>query len=229
MSGPEQAAAEDPERYHPQSVIHRYLAAKPVSAATPEMLLAAVHERWAVKTAADADAAALTGQTPTPTAIADLRALPVPAVLPLDGRSDGAEKTVWQLTATLQAYHREADGDYHLVIADDQGSTMIAEIPNPGDITAPSFFAAQITNARAAFDSHFQITEDISASTPPASAAPAGPVALAAAVPDREAAFQQVSVSVTLTGLGYFDFNHGQAGVAPNAIELHPVIDIVFG
>jgi len=31
-----------------------------------------------------------------------------------------------------------------------------------------------------------------------------------------------------LHGLGYFDFLHGQDGVAPNGIELHPVTDIVF-
>jgi hypothetical protein len=34
---------------------------------------------------------------------------------------------------------------------------------------------------------------------------------------------------VTLRGLGFFDFAHGQDGVAPNAIELHPVISIEFG
>jgi hypothetical protein len=27
----------------------------------------------------------------------------------------------------------------------------------------------------------------------------------------------------TLTGVRFFDFNHGQAGVADNAVELHPV------
>ena len=226
----ELAAAEDPARYHPQSSIRQYLAAKPAESTTPEMLAAAVHERWAVKTAADAGAQALISQIPTPTVIADMRALAVPAVLPPDGRSDGAETTVWQLGATLQAFRREADGDYHLVIADEQGSTMIAEIPNPGDITAPSFFAAQIASARAAFDSHFQITEDTSAPAAPADlAAPAEPGVLAASMPGGGAAFEHVSVQVTLTGIGYFDFNHGQAGVAPNAIELHPVIDIVFG
>lgn len=226
----EQPAAEDPARYHPQSNIRQYLAAKPAEATTPEMLAAAVHDRWAVKTAADAGAQALISQTPTPTVIADLRALAVPAVLPPDGRSAGAETTVWQVGATLQAFRREADGDYHLVIADEQGSTMIAEIPNPGDITAPSFFAAQIANARTTFDSHFQITEDTGAPTAPgAPAEPAGPGVLAASMPGGGAAFRHVSVPVTLTGIGYFDFNHGQAGVAPNAIELHPVIDIVFG
>ena len=29
---------------------------------------------------------------------------------------------------------------------------------------------------------------------------------------------------VRITGIGYFDFIHGQSGVAPNGIELHPVL-----
>ena len=222
MTRPGQPAAEDPERYHRDSTIRQYLAAKPAGAVMPDLLLAAVHERWAVKTGADADAQALTGQAPTPSTIADLRALEVPAVLPPDGRSDGAEKTVWQLTATLQAFRMESDGDYHLVIADDQNNTMIAEIPNPGDITAPSYFAEQISNARTAFDNHFQLAENINAPTPPAALGPGG------AAQVQAAQTQQVAVPVTVTGLGYFDFNHGQLGVAPNAIELHPVINIVF-
>jgi hypothetical protein len=28
-----------------------------------------------------------------------------------------------------------------------------------------------------------------------------------------------------VTGVALFDFKHGQTGVAPNAIELHPVLD----
>src|SRR5215469_13670976 len=216
---PIQPAAEDPERYHPQSNIRQFLAAKAANAVTPDLLPAAVHERWAVKTAADADAQALTGQLPTPTTVAELRALEVPALLPPDGRSDGAEKTVWQLTATLRTFRSESDGDYHLVIADDQGNTIIAEIPNPGDITTPSYFAEQIATARVAFDNHFQIVENISTPTPAAALAAAG-------TPQPQ--FQQAAVPVTLTGIGFFDFNHGQLGVAPNAIELHPVINIVF-
>jgi hypothetical protein len=33
---------------------------------------------------------------------------------------------------------------------------------------------------------------------------------------------------VRVTGIGMFDFLHGQTGVAPNGIELHPVLNIVF-
>jgi hypothetical protein len=218
--------AQDPERYHPDSAIRKYLTAKAVGAAAPGLVAAAGHERWVVKTGADPDARALTTQAPTPTTIAALTALPVPPMLPPDGRSDGAEKTVWQLTATLQEFGQEADGDYHMVLADGQGHTMIGEIPNPDDITTPSHFATQIANARAAFDRHFNRPENIG--QPPQAAQPAPGPTVGAALGVEGDTFHQAGVSVTLTGLGYFDFAHGQAGVAPNAIELHPVISIVF-
>lgn len=31
-----------------------------------------------------------------------------------------------------------------------------------------------------------------------------------------------------MTGVGFFDFQHGQTGVAPNVIELHPVLGVLF-
>jgi len=34
---------------------------------------------------------------------------------------------------------------------------------------------------------------------------------------------------ISLTGVGYFDFLHMQPGVAPNAIELHPILAVCFG
>ena len=184
------------------------------TAAGAEALKAAVHQRWSVKTGADPGAAGLVGQKPTATTIANLCGLAVPAVLPPEGRSAGAEMTVWQLDATLTGYKLEADGDYHLVIADDQGHTMIAEIPDPADLAQGSFFVQQITAARDAFDAQFGVL------TP----APA-PAADAAVAPP---ALIRVAHQVTLTGLGFFDFAHGQDGVAPNAIELHPVTSIVF-
>jgi hypothetical protein len=183
------------------------------TAAGADALMAAVHQRWSVKTGADPGAESLVGQNPATTTIASLRALAVPAVLPPDGRSQGAEETVWQLDASLTGYKHESDGDYHLVIADDQGNTMIAEIPDPAALAPGSFFAQQIAAARQAFDSKF---------------APQPAAALAQAPAGAALALIQVTESVTLQGLGFFDFSHGQDGVAPNAIELHPVISIEF-
>ena len=36
------------------------------------------------------------------------------------------------------------------------------------------------------------------------------------------------NVMVTVTGVGFFDHIHGQTGVAPNGIELHPILAIEF-
>ena len=33
---------------------------------------------------------------------------------------------------------------------------------------------------------------------------------------------------IRVTGVGFFDYLHGQRGVAPNGIELHPVLDVEF-
>jgi hypothetical protein len=36
--------------------------------------------------------------------------------------------------------------------------------------------------------------------------------------------FTKLEGRATILGVGFFDFLHGQTGVAPNGIELHPVL-----
>jgi hypothetical protein len=36
------------------------------------------------------------------------------------------------------------------------------------------------------------------------------------------------NLPVTVTGVAFFDTLHGQEGVAPNGIELHPILVITF-
>jgi hypothetical protein len=36
--------------------------------------------------------------------------------------------------------------------------------------------------------------------------------------------FRIIGGIATVSGVGFFDFRHGQRGVAPNAIEVHPVL-----
>src|SRR5581483_5968512 len=40
--------------------------------------------------------------------------------------------------------------------------------------------------------------------------------------------FDSVNVTVQMNCVGFFDYQEGQEGIAPNAIELHPIIDITF-
>ncbi len=158
-------------------------------------------ERWPVKTGTDADAAKITLQSTTPTTIADLAARPAPATLPQNNRVAPTETTVFRVSATLTQYKLENDSDYHLVLNDGAGHTMITEIPDPACVGSSSPLLTSIKKARAAFDARYTV----------------------------KTTFQSANIPVTVTGVGFFDFLHGQTGVAPNGVELHAVLDITFG
>jgi hypothetical protein len=40
----------------------------------------------------------------------------------------------------------------------------------------------------------------------------------------HSSSFTHLRGKATITGVGFFDLRHGQAGQAPNGIELHPVL-----
>ncbi|HEY7872252.1 MAG TPA: PPC domain-containing protein [Rudaea sp.] len=157
-------------------------------------------ERWSVKTGTDADVGSVNLANPQTNTIVTLRGWTAPNPIPPNNRVSPYETTTWVLNATLVEYKLENDSDYHLVIKDASGNTMIAEIPDPTCVGTGSPFASAIQNARAQFDATY------TAST----------------------SFQTANIPVQLTGIGMFDFLHGQTGVAPNGIELHPVLGIVF-
>lgn len=123
----------------------------------------------------------------------------LPAPAHPTARIQPTETTEYQIKATMSGFKQEGDSDYHIVIADGR-KTMIVEIPSPNCVGTLSPFRSKIVQARAEFDARFT----------------AGPQ------------FQNVSIPVTVTGVGFFDFKHGQTGVAPNGVELHPVLDIAF-
>jgi uncharacterized membrane protein len=157
-------------------------------------------ERWSVKTGTDPDAGMVNLNAPTNTTVANLRALTTPNPIPSNNRVSPTETTVWVISGTLTLFKLESDSDYHMVIQDASGNTMITEIPAPSCVGSGSPFLADITNARATFDGQFTATTS----------------------------FQTANIPVQVTGVGMFDFPHGQTGAAPNQIELHPVLNIVF-
>jgi hypothetical protein len=161
-------------------------------------------ERWSVKTGTDSGVGGVNLSNPQPANISDLIALAAPSPIPVDSRFSPTEDTVFVFNATLTDYKLESgatgDSDYHLVLMDDQGNTMVAEIPSPSCVDPSSPFLGQITSARAEFDAQLSATSS----------------------------FQTANVPVQVTGVGFFDFFHNQHGAAPNVIELHPVLDIQF-
>lgn len=170
---------------------------------TPNLLARCGLERWSVKTGTDQDVHNVDLAHPQERKIADLILLPAPQPIPKDKRVTPTETTIFVVTATLTDYKMESgstgDSDYHLVL-EDKGQTMVAEIPSPDCVDSASPFSAQIAAARAKFDSQFTASSS----------------------------FQTANIPVQITGVGMFDFAHGQRGAAPNVIEIHPVLDIVF-
>ena len=157
-------------------------------------------ERWSVKTGTDADVNKVNVNAPQSNTIATMRTWPAQANPPANNRVTPYETTAWTMTATLVEFKAEDDEDTHLVLKDGVGNTMIAEIPAPHCVSSGSPFLAGITSAYNSLRAHY---------TPSGS-------------------FQTVNVPVQITGVGMFDFAHGQTGAAPNQIELHPVINLVF-
>ena len=183
-------------------------------------------ERWAVKVGTDSTVGDVRlDLPPTPATIEYLGSLAPPSEADIDAgnppavppgqfafaRDEPVESTLYQVDGTITFFKLETDVDYHIVVSDlgqPEEHTIITEIPNPGCIitTNPPRtlvngpFSAGIAKAREKFDARLTATTS----------------------------FQSVSIPVRVRGVGFFDFEHGQTGIAPNAIEIHPILDIFF-
>ena len=167
----------------------------------PLQVYACGKERWSVKTVTDKDAAKVQ-ESPTPATINQLRQIPAPINpnIRSTSRYSPVELTTYEVTGWITVIKSEQDQDYHIVLADDKGLTMIVESAHP-DCAQKSRFENDITQVRAAIDQAF-----------------------GGAVHKKI----QTRRLATITGVGFFDRIHGQEGVAPNGIELHPILHVVF-
>lgn len=135
---------------------------------------------------------------PQGSTVAALRRLPVSKRL--HGLRGIAEAQTYSVQAQLVGYKLEDDGDYHVVVRDDAG-TMIVELSG---IDCGSGHPAEVRAARRQFDSLLRRH----------------------GWPLPRAKFFTLTTTTTLQikGVLFFDKLHGQTGVAPNGVELHPVL-----
>jgi hypothetical protein len=119
-------------------------------------------------------------------------------------RFGNEETTIYRVDCVLvEAKFEDEDKDYHVVIRDpfgDPSKTMIIEFPRPDVVPVDSPFRDRILEARADLDKHVRVRNR----------------------------FRPIARRARVWGVGFFDFVHGQRGVAPNGIELHPVLKIEF-
>jgi hypothetical protein len=211
-------------------------------------------ERWPVKTGTDVDIGEVgtnivNGKNLGPgivdTTIEDMRQFTRPTNMPpvtsqfalnsyyQDRRAAPTETTIWRVTATIVEAKLEQDGDYHLVLKGKSGQTIIAEIPDPDPAYVKNAsWLAQIKTARAAMDARLGAPLKALDFDPAGMGPPTEAKAKAAKpAPGKEtaAAMTAVNAQAVITGVGFFDSNHGQTGVAQaTAIEIHPILVLEF-
>jgi hypothetical protein len=165
-------------------------------------------QRWHIKTLGDAYVNTI-HWTPILGNVSDLTTVPVPANY--DQYNDTTryapyETQAYRIRARLVGWKIETDHDFHMVIADmnNPNVTMIIEPPDPTCSSAcDGGFANYFQSVRAKITNCF--------GQPPSTFTnfPSG-------------------IVVDVTGVPEFDALHGQTGVAPNGIELHPLLSLNF-
>jgi hypothetical protein len=163
-------------------------------------------ERWHIKTLDDAYVKTIKW-TPTRVTVTTMDGYAVPSGYSSSNdttRYAPHETTSYIIRGVLVGWKKETDHDFHIVIADPNSPshTMIIEPPDlTCSMACASNFGNYYSSVRAKMVACF--------GNPPSSFTnfPAG-------------------IIVDVTGVAYYDPLHGQTGVAPNGIELHPLLSL---
>lgn len=165
--------------------------------------------RWSIKVASDADKNNIV-LTVVPISIADWGKLNRPekvgaARYTAPNAGEGSEATVYQIEGYMTEYIKQQDDDYHLILADGHGHSMVAEVVDPNcikganDDGGPSRFDAELKQAATDFG---------------------------VIVADTDGSKLDPPVHVRITGVGFFDKRGHGRGQAPNTMEMHPILKI---
>jgi hypothetical protein len=182
-------------------------------------------ERWNVKVANDPDAPTIAADANADT-VEDLNTH-TPTAMDAGGRMT-EEKVQYTIHGYLAFFRHETDNDYHVVIThgggfiagkgQPTGNSMVVELPDPNCFSGKSGvgpttsrFAQAIADARSEFEDKIVNLDGTH-------------------IPSN-------SIPVTVTGVAFYDFDHGQTGRSTphpgvdgqqKVIELHPVTAISF-
>jgi hypothetical protein len=155
-------------------------------------------ELWPLKTLSDLQRK-LVNLRPKDTTVAAVAQLPMPHPTPTT-RNTPFERQVWRVTAQIVNFKLEEDQDIHLVLFGN-GAYVIAEMPAVSCLTAKTRDRAAIVKVRKRF---------------------------VAACGRPTESWQPLGALARISGVGFWDFPHGQSGHASNYAELHPVTAIKF-
>src|SRR5205814_316926 len=133
-----------------------------------------------------------------PTTVRAINARRMPHPSPRS-RNNNFERRAWRVRAQIVEYKLEEDGDIHIVLFD-RGSYMIAEMPSAGCLARARARKAMI-RVRRLFETRCgRATES----------------------------WRDLGAVAYISGVGFWDFAHGQRGHGRNYAELHPVTGLRF-
>jgi len=133
---------------------------------------------------------------PRATTVAAINSRRPPAIV--STHRDAFERQVWRISAQIVEYKLESDSDIHLVLFG-QGGYLIAEMPAAVCLPPTTRDRRAIVAARRVFESRCGAATD---------------------------SWHSVGAVASISGVGFWDFPHGQTGHARNYAELHPVTGI---
>jgi hypothetical protein len=110
-------------------------------------------------------------------------------------RTRGFERQVWRVRGQIVEYKLEQDQDIHLVLSD-RGAYLIAEMPAASCATRKTRDRRAIVRARRLFEARCGVASE---------------------------SWRQLGAVAYVSGVGFWDFPHGQHGHARNYAELHPL------
>jgi hypothetical protein len=151
-------------------------------------------ERWPVKTLVDDDAGDVI-RTPVEASVLDLVSIPRPPTQPPQARRlKPTEFTVFRVHANLTLVKKEKDQDFHLVLSD----------PDDPETTMIAEVPFKTCASGSGEEANFEKLQKL--------------------LEPYKGNHEDDPIEVEVEGVGFFDFLHNQTGVAPNGLELHPVL-----
>jgi hypothetical protein len=150
-------------------------------------------ENWSIKTFSDPQRA-LVQLRAKATTLRAINRLPMPHPTPTT-RNTAFERRVWRVRAQIVEYKLEDDQDIHLVLFD-RDAYLIAEMPSAACLTARTRDRRALVRERRVFEARCGVATS---------------------------SWRSLGAVVSISGVGFWDFSHGQHGHARNYAELHPV------
>lgn len=158
-------------------------------------------ERWSIKTLSDSDTIKINFNEVIKSTVKEQVSLEK-----TKGKINSrlaSETKVYSINCFIVGYKKEDDKDIHIIIEDvETDETMVAEIPSQ------ECFEIRSTSRYLLFkELNEWFIKNIGH-------------------PSSKFIFLEKHIPVTITGVGFFDFIHGQKGMASNGREIHPVLSI---